>query len=123
VIAACSSDRTIFLLDSRQKVPLTKVVLKLRSNSISWNPLEPFTFVCANEDYKLVFPARLQIIVNMLFSLYTFDMRYLDSAKNVHQGHTAAVIAVDYAPTGQEFVSGSYDRSLRIFPADSWRSR
>jgi len=107
VMAACSSDRSVFLLDSRQKVPLTRVVLKMRTNTISWHPLESFTFICANEDYNL----------------YTFDMRYLNSAKNVHQGHTAAVIGVDYAPTGQEFVSGSYDRSLRIFPSDSWRSR
>lgn len=50
-------------------------------------------------------------------------MRYLDSARNVHQGHTAAVIDVDYAPSGQEFVSGSYDCSLRIFNVEEWRSR
>jgi DDB1- and CUL4-associated factor 13 len=52
VIAACGADRAILLLDSRQKVPLTKVVLKLRSNSIVWHPLESFTFTAANEDYK-----------------------------------------------------------------------
>jgi len=52
VIAGCSSDRSIFLLDSRQKVPLTRVVLKLRSNKIAWHPLESYTFTAANEDYK-----------------------------------------------------------------------
>uniref|UniRef100_A0A915DY89 Sof1-like protein domain-containing protein n=1 Tax=Ditylenchus dipsaci TaxID=166011 RepID=A0A915DY89_9BILA len=107
VIAGCASDRSIFLLDSRQKVPLTRVVLKLRSNRIAWNPMESYTFTAANEDYNL----------------YTFDMRYLDSARNVHQGHTAAVMDVDYSPTGQEFVSGSYDRSLRIFNVEEWTSR
>lgn len=25
---------------------------------------------------------------------------------------------VDYAPTGKEFVSGSYDKTIRIFPVD-----
>jgi len=107
VMAGCASDRSIFLLDSRQKVPLTRVVLKLRSNKIAWHPLESYTFTAANEDYNL----------------YTFDMRYLDSARNVHQGHTAAVIDVDYAPSGQEFVSGSYDCSLRIFNLEEWKSR
>jgi WD40 repeat protein len=29
--------------------------------------------------------------------------------------HVSAVTAVDYAPTGKEFVSGGYDKSLRIF--------
>jgi len=50
-------------------------------------------------------------------------MRYLDSARNVYRGHTAAVIDVDYSPTGKEFVSGSYDRSLRIFNLEEWKSR
>lgn len=30
---------------------------------------------------------------------------------------------VDYAPTGREFVSGSYDKTVRIFPCDKGRSR
>lgn len=33
----------------------------------------------------------------------------------MHAGHTSAVVDVDYSPTGQEFVSGSYDKSVRIF--------
>jgi WD repeat and SOF domain-containing protein 1 len=30
---------------------------------------------------------------------------------------------VDYSPTGREFVTGSYDRTIRIFPVDQGRSR
>ena len=41
----------------------------------------------------------------------------------VHKGHTLAVMDVDYSPTGQEFVSGSYDRSLRVFKVDRVKSR
>merc|ERR1719189_3300340 len=37
--------------------------------------------------------------------------------------HVGAVIDVEYAPTGKEFVSGSYDKTIRIFPTDSGRSR
>jgi WD40 repeat protein len=29
--------------------------------------------------------------------------------------HVSAVTAVDYAPTGKEFASGGYDKSVRIF--------
>jgi WD repeat and SOF domain-containing protein 1 len=50
-------------------------------------------------------------------------MRYLDSAKMVHKGSTLAVIDVDYAPTGQEFVAGSYDRALRIYNVDRVKNR
>jgi WD repeat and SOF domain-containing protein 1 len=35
----------------------------------------------------------------------------------------SAVIDVDYSPTGREFVAGSYDRSLRIFPYNGGHSR
>ena len=31
------------------------------------------------------------------------------------QDFVSAVMDVDYAPTGREFVAGSYDRSVRIF--------
>lgn len=34
---------------------LVKVTMKLRPNSICWNPMEPFIFTCANEDYKFAF--------------------------------------------------------------------
>jgi WD repeat and SOF domain-containing protein 1 len=30
---------------------------------------------------------------------------------------------LDYSPTGKEFVTGSYDRTIRIFSIDSGRSR
>ena len=30
---------------------------------------------------------------------------------------------LDYSPTGKEFVTGSYDKTIRIFPIDSGRSR
>lgn len=57
------------------------------------------------------------------FSLYTFDIRNLSDPRRVYMGHTNAVMDVDYSPTGTEFVSGSYDRSLRIFPVEAHRSR
>ncbi|KAK2095384.1 DDB1- and CUL4-associated factor 13 [Saguinus oedipus] len=37
--------------------------------------------------------------------------------------HVSAVLDVDYSPTGKEFVSASFDKSIRIFPIDKSRSR
>merc|ERR1712240_189939 len=64
-------------------------------------------FTAANEDYNL----------------YTFDVRKLDRPVNVLLDHTAAVIDVDYSPTGRELVSGSYDKTVRIWATDMGRSR
>ena len=69
--------------------------------------MEPFNFVAGNEDC----------------CAYTFDMRRLASARNVHKDHVGAVMDVDFAPTGREFVTGSYDKTVRVFPADRGHSR
>lgn len=49
----------------------------------------------------------------LCFSLYTFDTRNLQHPVNVHMDHVSAVTYVDYSPTGKEFVSGSYDKTIR----------
>ena len=41
----------------------------------------------------------------------------------VHKDHLAAVMDVDYSPTGREFVSGSYDRTVRIYNVREGKSR
>ncbi|PAV91563.1 hypothetical protein WR25_10881 [Diploscapter pachys] len=107
VAVGAMSDRSIFALDTRQKTPVKKVTMKLRPNAVSWNPIEAYTFVVASEDYNL----------------YTFDMRNLAHPRFLHSGHTSAVLDVDFSPTGQEFVSGSFDCSVRIFKATESSSR
>lgn len=99
IIAHCSVDRGIGIHDTRTSVSLKKSILKMNSNDICWNPMEPMIFVVGNEDYNS----------------YTFDMRYLNSPLCIYKGHTGAVLSVSYSPTGQEFVSGSYDKTLRIY--------
>jgi DDB1- and CUL4-associated factor 13 len=39
------------------------------------------------------------------------------------KGHVSAVLDVDFSPTGEELVAGSYDRSLRIFRSREGHSR
>lgn len=107
LLAACASDRSIILYDTRDTGPLRKVVMNLRTNKLCWNPMEAFIFTCANEDYNL----------------YTFDTRNLKHPINVHMDHIAAVTDVDYSPTGKEFVSGSYDKSIRIYELQKGHSR
>ena len=50
-------------------------------------------------------------------------MRNLKVPIQIHKDHVSAVIAIDYSPTGKEFVSGSYDKTIRIFPVHQSRSR
>lgn len=107
LFAATSSDRAITLFDMRKPAPLRKVISTMRSNQICWNPMEAFKFTVANEDHDL----------------HTFDMRNLSKPLCLHKDHTAAVIALDYSPTGEELVSGSYDKTIRIFPSRSGHSR
>jgi len=50
ICVGSASDRSIILYDTRKSDPLRKVVLQMRTNSISWNPMEAFVFTAANED-------------------------------------------------------------------------
>lgn len=102
-----ASDCSIVLLDFRQPIPIRKFVLEMCSSGLCWSPTEAFTFTAANDDCNL----------------YTFDMRNLKRASNIHIGHVAAAMDVDYSPTGREFVSAGYDRTIRIFPTCSSQSR
>jgi DDB1- and CUL4-associated factor 13 len=107
IIASTALDRAVVLYDLRTSSPLSKVVLQLSSNAISWNPMEAFNFAVANEDHNI----------------YIFDMRKLDRALNVLKDHVAAVMDVDFSPTGEELVSASYDRTIRLWTRDRGHSR
>lgn len=74
---------------------------------LSFNPIEPINFTVGNDDSNC----------------YSFDMRKMDKAKVIHKDHIAAVTDIDYAPTGREFVTGSFDKTIRIFNYDSGRSK
>jgi len=107
LLAHCSADRGIGLHDTRTSKALKKTVLRMRSNDLQWNPMEPMNFCVANED----------------FNAYTFDMRRLDQPTRIYKGHTSAVMSVSWSPTGREFVTGSYDRTMRLFPTKSGFAR
>ena len=107
LLANCSADRGIGLHDTRTAKALKKTVLRMRSNDLQWNPMEPMNFCVANEDYKA----------------YLFDMRKLDLPLKMYDGHVSAVMSLSWSPTGREFVTGSYDRTIRIFPMSDGKAR
>ncbi|KAI8820722.1 WD40-repeat-containing domain protein [Fimicolochytrium jonesii] len=107
IFATCGTDRTIILYDLRTNSPLSKTIMAMRTNAIAWNPMEAFNFTIANEDHNC----------------YTFDMRKMQSAMNVHKDHVSAVLDIDYSPSGEEFVTGGYDRTVRIFKSREGHSR
>jgi DDB1- and CUL4-associated factor 13 len=107
LICSVSSDRSIILIDTRTSLAISKLKLQLKSNDLGWNPQEPINFTVANEDGNL----------------YTFDMRKLDEANKIHKDHLNSVTCVSYSPTGREFASGSFDKTVRIFDVREGRSR
>ena len=107
ILASCGTDRTVILYDIRTNMPTSKVIMNLQTNAIAWNPMEAFNFSIANEDHNC----------------YTFDMRNLKIALSVAKGHVSAVMDIDYSPTGEEFVTGSYDKTIRLFGSRDGQSR
>lgn len=107
ILASCANDRSIVLYDLRTSMPLAKTVLNFASNAIAWNPMEAFNFAVANEDHNI----------------YIFDMRKMDRALNVLKDHVAAVMDVEFSPTGEELVSASYDRTIRLWNRSGGHSR
>lgn len=99
LIVATANDRSISLYDIREKSPLRKVVMNMNTNCVSWNPREPFDFVAASEDHNC----------------YTFDVRKFNAPRKLHRSHLGAVLSVSFSPTGKEFATGSYDKTVRIF--------
>lgn len=99
LIAHCSNDRGIGLHDTRSSSALQKTIMAMKCNCLEWNPMEPYMFVVGNEDYNA----------------YTFDMRKLSRPTGMYKGHVGAVMSVAWSPTGTEFVTGSYDKTIRIF--------
>ena len=99
LLAHCSSDRGIGLHDARTSSPLKKTIMSMRSNCLEWNPMEPYVFAVGNEDHQC----------------YTFDMRKMHRPTGIYRGHVGAVMSLSWSPTGTEFATGSYDKTMRIF--------
>ncbi|KAH7320949.1 WD40-repeat-containing domain protein [Stachybotrys elegans] len=107
ILASCATDRSIVIYDMRTSTPVTKTVLKFASNRVAWNPMEAFNLATASEDHNV----------------YIFDMRKFDRALNVLKDHVAAVMDVEFSPTGEELVTASWDRTIRLWSRNGGHSR
>lgn len=107
VLGSAGSDNSIVLYDLRTNSATQKIVQTMRVNSMCWNPMEAFNFVVASEDHNA----------------YYYDMRNMSRALNVFKDHVSAVMDVDISPTGEEVVTASYDKTIRIFPINKGHSR
>lgn len=107
LIASTASDRSLVLYDLRTNTPLHRSVMTMTSNAVCWNPMEAFNFAVANEDHNI----------------YIFDSRNLSRALNILKDHVSAVMDIDFSPTGEELVSASYDRSIRLWKRNQGHSR
>ena len=72
----------------------------MRANAAIWNPQEPYIFAVPSEDH----------------CVHVFDMRRLERPTMIHRDHVGAVLDAAWSPTGTEFCTASYDRTLRIWP-------
>ncbi|CCF60166.1 hypothetical protein KAFR_0J00980 [Kazachstania africana CBS 2517] len=107
ILASTGSDNAIVLYDLRTNSPTQKIIQTMRTNAICWNPMEAFNFVIANEDHNA----------------YYYDMRNMSRALHVFKDHVSAVMDVDFSPTGDEIVTGSYDKTIRIFKTNHGHAR
>ncbi|PSR75689.1 hypothetical protein PHLCEN_2v8980 [Hermanssonia centrifuga] len=99
VLASIGSDRTFTLYDIRTGKAERRVVMQMRSNALAWSPTFPTSVLLASEDHNL----------------YTFDVRSLNTPTHIYKAHVAAVTSCDWSPTGLEFVSGGWDRTVRVW--------
>ncbi|CAA7405431.1 unnamed protein product [Spirodela intermedia] len=131
LLVTSASDRSIVTYDLRMSSPVRKLIMKVKK-------LVPDHFDCSSYlpdlgPWEIWFvPSHiLQIIylticwceANEDCNCYSYDARKLDEAKCVHQEHVSVVMDIDYSPTGREFVTGSYGRTVRIFQYNGGRNR
>ncbi|BEI95176.1 hypothetical protein CcaverHIS631_0101250 [Cutaneotrichosporon cavernicola] len=107
VLASVGTDRTMCLYDIRTGKAERRIMMNMRSNALSWCPTLPTVMLLASEDHNL----------------YTFDIRNLESPTQIYKGHVGGVMGCDWSPTGEEFVSGSWDRTVRLWKRDTGKSR
>lgn len=100
LLGSIGSSRTFTLYDIRSSSPIERqIVMAFQNTAIHFSPLLPTQLLLPSEDHNL----------------YTFDLRYLKAPTEIYKGHVASATCAAYSPTGLEFVSGSWDRTIKIW--------
>jgi WD repeat and SOF domain-containing protein 1 len=100
ILGSTGSSRTFTLYDIRSSSPIERqIVMSFQNTAIHFSPLLPTQLLLPSDDHNI----------------YTFDLRYLKSPTEIYKGHVAAVTCAAFSPTGLEFVSGGWDRTIKIW--------
>ncbi|KAF5345833.1 hypothetical protein D9757_014889 [Collybiopsis confluens] len=102
ILASVGPDRTFTLYHIQTGKAERQVVMQMRANALLWSPTFPTSILLASEDHKL----------------YTFNIRHLDLPSMIYKGHVAAVMSCKWSPTGTKFVSGGWDRTVRMWQTE-----
>ncbi|KAM0676445.1 Protein sof1 [Gurleya vavrai] len=105
-LIAASSGNKIIMIDNRIEKELSRNEVGCKTNYISFSPNSRY-FVSANEDQNA----------------YLHDLRYMEKPTGIFRHHVNAVTCVDFNPSGNEIVTGSYDKTLRIWKLNERKSR
>ena len=106
LICACAGDRSVMIADTRTRVVARNITLKMQGNAVDWNPQAPNYFIVASDDT----------------ACYLFDVRKTGEAVKVFTDHLGPVTCVNFSPNGKEFITGSYDRTIRIWDWNKLKS-
>jgi WD repeat and SOF domain-containing protein 1 len=99
-LAVCTmQDRGVSIYDIRARAGHSKFILEMACTAACWNPMDPNVFATACDDWNC----------------YLFDIRVPGRPRNVFQGHASAINDIDFSPTGQKFVAGSADHTVRVW--------
>ena len=107
LIAATGGDLSVSFYDIRGTEECARLTGVRRFNQVAWNPMQPYYFVACSDDWNV----------------YSYDFRSMRKELLTYGGHLGPVLSVDYSPTGREFCTGSYDKTVRIFKSTSPFSR
>ena len=102
-LAVANEDHNIYIFDVRKMSHALNVLKGRWSQSV-------VPFSASESNYKVY-----SRTCRLHFDVYADSASYLD--------HVAAVMDVSFSPTGEELVSASYDRTIRIFSRAGGHSR
>lgn len=105
-IIGAGSEDNFLLIDNRIDKEFSTMSIGTKTNSVAFSTNDRH-LVTANEDTFI----------------YLHDLRFMDKPIGTFRHHVNAVTCVDFNPNGDEFVSGSFDKTIRIWKINERRSR
>ncbi|KAI0268055.1 WD40 repeat-like protein [Russula aff. rugulosa BPL654] len=113
-----TSSTIVQIWDETKSAPVMDITFSTSAESMTgvrFNPSEPSVFASIGSDRTFILYDIRTGKAERHHNLYTFDIRRLSTPSQIYKAHVSAVTSCDWSPTGTEFVSGGWDRTLRIW--------